>query len=224
MPSGRGSADRPSLYVRNLSTRMTPDDLYDAFTKFGKIKDIHIPSDYYTGAPRGFGFVEFYDWRDAEEAQYEMDGKTLDGKRMEINFAQSNRRTPDEMRAREQEVSRGYRDRDDRDGRDDRGRDHDRPRRSHRSRSRSRNRSESRGKKRSKSPKRSKRKSRSSSGSSAERSTSRQRKIKKRSRSRSGDHKKRETEAKAADVSVTKKPSTKPKQSTSRSPSPSHSD
>nr|WMV69952.1 splicing factor SRp38 [Euglena gracilis]BDX17168.1 serinearginine-rich splicing factor 10 [Euglena gracilis] len=217
MPTGRGNADRPSLYVRNLSTRITPDDLYDAFTKFGKIKDIHIPSDYYTGLPRGFGFVEFYDWRDAEEAQYEMDGKTLDGKRMEINFAQSNRRTPDEMRAREQEPGRSYR--------DDRDRDRDRPRRDRRdrSRSRSRDRSASRSKKRSKSPKRIKRKSRSSSASS-ERSVSRPRKAKKQSRSRSGDRKKQATAGNATDDSAPKKPSAKPKKSASRSGSPSHSD
>lgn len=48
--------------------------------KFGKIKDIYLPRDYYTGTPRGFGFVEFFDFRDAEDAQHKMDGRLLDGK------------------------------------------------------------------------------------------------------------------------------------------------
>lgn len=29
---GKGSASKPSLFVRNLSLKLKPDDLYDAFT------------------------------------------------------------------------------------------------------------------------------------------------------------------------------------------------
>eukprot|EP00670_Eutreptiella_braarudii_P015763 CAMPEP_0174341442 /NCGR_PEP_ID=MMETSP0810-20121108/25440_1 /TAXON_ID=73025 ORGANISM="Eutreptiella gymnastica-like, Strain CCMP1594" /NCGR_SAMPLE_ID=MMETSP0810 /ASSEMBLY_ACC=CAM_ASM_000659 /LENGTH=356 /DNA_ID=CAMNT_0015463131 /DNA_START=13 /DNA_END=1084 /DNA_ORIENTATION=- len=98
--SGRGcELQRNQAFLSEMSrSALKADDLYDAFTKFGKIKDIHLPRDYYTGSQRGFGFVEFYDWRDAEDAQYDMDGKNLDGKRLEITFAQSDRRTSNEMR------------------------------------------------------------------------------------------------------------------------------
>jgi len=203
--SGRGGASKPSLYVRNLSSRMTPDDLYDAFTRFGKIKDIHVPVDYYTGTPRGFGFVEFYDWHDAEDAQEGMDGRDLDGKRLEITFAQSSRRTPDEMRAKEGDgpPTGGGKgadaparwDRDDGDrgrGRDrdgGRGRTKGRASRSpSRSRSRGRNRSppakrRRRSRSRSRPSKKKHRRSRSSSGGSRRsRTRSRRRSSRKRSK------------------------------------------
>ena len=37
--------------------------------KYGEIRDVYIPSDYYTRKPRGFAFVEFTDSRDARYLQ-----------------------------------------------------------------------------------------------------------------------------------------------------------
>ena len=33
--------------------------------RFGDVRDVYIPLDYYTKKPRGFAFVEFHDARDA---------------------------------------------------------------------------------------------------------------------------------------------------------------
>ena len=45
-------------------------DLNDHFAKFGKIMDVFIPRDKSLGmASRGFGFVTFFDRRDAEDAE-----------------------------------------------------------------------------------------------------------------------------------------------------------
>jgi arginine/serine-rich splicing factor 2 len=35
------------------------------FSRYGEVRDVYIPEDYYTKKPRGFAFVEFYDSRDA---------------------------------------------------------------------------------------------------------------------------------------------------------------
>ncbi|KAF8090985.1 hypothetical protein N665_0460s0026 [Sinapis alba] len=108
-PSPRGgrygggrSRDLPtSLLVRNLRHDCRQDDLRRSFEQFGPLKDIYLPRDYYTGNPRGFGFVQFVDPADAAEAKYHMDGYVLHGRELTVVFAEENRKKPTEMRARE---------------------------------------------------------------------------------------------------------------------------
>ncbi|GKA03007.1 serine/arginine-rich SC35-like splicing factor SCL30A, partial [Tanacetum coccineum] len=50
-----------------------PEDLRRPFGQFGPLKDIYLPRDYYSGEPRGFGFVQFLGTADAAEAKYQMD-------------------------------------------------------------------------------------------------------------------------------------------------------
>ncbi|GMI71143.1 hypothetical protein HRI_000783600 [Hibiscus trionum] len=55
---GGCSRDLPtSLLVRNLRHDCRVEDLRGPFGQFGRLKDIYLPRDYYTGEPRGFGFV-----------------------------------------------------------------------------------------------------------------------------------------------------------------------
>ncbi|GKC26242.1 pre-mRNA-processing-splicing factor 8A-like protein, partial [Tanacetum coccineum] len=51
--------------------------------------------------PRGFGFVQFVEPADAEEAKYEMDGQILLGRQMTVVFAEENQKKPSDMRVRE---------------------------------------------------------------------------------------------------------------------------
>lgn len=109
-PRGRyGGRDRDlptSLLVRNLRRDCRPDDLRRPFGKFGRVKDIYLPRDYYTGEPRGFGFIQYYDPEDAADAKYHMDGQILLGREVTVVFAEENRKKPSEMRARERVGSR----------------------------------------------------------------------------------------------------------------------
>ncbi|CAF2056099.1 hypothetical protein Bca4012_098417 [Brassica carinata] len=99
---GGRSRDLPtSLLVRNLRHNCRQDDLRRSFEQFGPLKDIYLPRDYYTGNPRGFGFVQFVDPADAAEAKYHMDGYVLHGRELTVVFAEENRKKPTEMRARE---------------------------------------------------------------------------------------------------------------------------
>ncbi|KAJ7971396.1 Serine/arginine-rich SC35-like splicing factor [Quillaja saponaria] len=75
--------------------------------KFGPLKDVYLPRDYYTGGPRGFGFVQYVDPADAADAKYNMDGQILLGRELTVVFAEENRKKPAEMRARERR-SRSY--------------------------------------------------------------------------------------------------------------------
>ncbi|EOA31245.1 hypothetical protein CARUB_v10014415mg [Capsella rubella] len=140
-PRGRygGSRDRDlptSLLVRNLRHDCRQEDLRRPFEEFGPVKDIYLPRDYYTGDPRGFGFIQYVEPADAAEAKHHMDGFLLLGRELTVVFAEENRKKPTEMRTR------------DRGGRSNRFQDRRRspprysrsppPRRGRRSRSRSR--------------------------------------------------------------------------------------
>ncbi|XP_054807505.1 serine/arginine-rich SC35-like splicing factor SCL33 [Prosopis cineraria] len=98
---GRGRDLPTSLLVRNLRHDCRPEDLRRLFGQFGALKDIYLPKDYYTGEPRGFGFVQYVDPADAADAKYHVDGQILLGRELTVVFAEENRKKPTEMRARE---------------------------------------------------------------------------------------------------------------------------
>ncbi|KAK3204906.1 hypothetical protein Dsin_018952 [Dipteronia sinensis] len=99
---GGRSRDLPtSLLVRNLRHDCRPEDIRRPFEQFGALKDIYLPRDYYSGEPRGFGFVQFVDPADAAEAKRHMDGRVLLGRELTVVFAEENRKKPSDMRSRE---------------------------------------------------------------------------------------------------------------------------
>ncbi|XP_069156362.1 serine-arginine protein 55-like [Procambarus clarkii] len=69
------------VYVGGLSYRVGERDLDRFFRSYGRLRDIVIKN--------GFGFVEFDDDRDADEAVYEMNGKELLGERVTVEKARS---------------------------------------------------------------------------------------------------------------------------------------
>ncbi|XP_027176034.1 serine/arginine-rich SC35-like splicing factor SCL33 [Coffea eugenioides] len=105
---GRGRDLPTSLLVRNLRRDCRPEDLRGPFGEFGPLKDVYLPRDYYTGEPRGFGFVQYVDPADAAEAKYQMDGQVLRGRELTVVFAEENRKKPSEMRARERYRGQSY--------------------------------------------------------------------------------------------------------------------
>uniref|UniRef100_A0A0D9X1V6 RRM domain-containing protein n=1 Tax=Leersia perrieri TaxID=77586 RepID=A0A0D9X1V6_9ORYZ len=98
---GRGRDLPTSLLVRNLRRDCRPEDLRRPFGQFGRLKDVYIPRDYYSGDPRGFGFVQYFDPGDAADAKYYMDGQVILGREIAVVFAEENRKKPSEMRARD---------------------------------------------------------------------------------------------------------------------------
>lgn len=51
--------------------------------------------------PRGFGFIQFLDPREAAEAQYSLDHSLIAGREITVVFAEENRKRPQEMRSKE---------------------------------------------------------------------------------------------------------------------------
>merc|ERR1712113_1212624 len=156
--------DNTSLFIRNISDDCRADDLRKEFSRFGPIKDVYIPLDYYNNRPRGFAYVQFEDLRDASDAEHEMDKRKIAGRYIDVQFAVGDRKTPRDMKRNERSRSRGRR---------RRSRSRDRKRRSRSREARRRSRSDRRSRDRD---------SRSKSRNQ-ERSKSRDRERKRRSRS-----------------------------------------
>ena len=125
-PGGDRGGDRDdgckSLLVRNIPTDVRPQELkvscalvlavrlrylrflmsfsQDLFSKFGELRDVYRPNDYYTQAPKRFAFVEYLDSAHATKAREELDGTTQFGEPMSIQEAKHGRKNRDDMRAR----------------------------------------------------------------------------------------------------------------------------
>uniref|UniRef100_A0A3Q4A8M3 RRM domain-containing protein n=1 Tax=Mola mola TaxID=94237 RepID=A0A3Q4A8M3_MOLML len=67
------------IFIGRLSPSAREKDVERFFKGYGRIRDIDLK--------KGFGFVEFDDPRDAEDAVYELDGKELCNERVTIEHA-----------------------------------------------------------------------------------------------------------------------------------------
>jgi RNA recognition motif-containing protein len=76
-----------NIYVGNLSTDVTEEELREEFKPFGGITSISIIKDRYTGRSRGFGFVEMSSKSEAEAAIAGLKGKTLKDRTLDVNEA-----------------------------------------------------------------------------------------------------------------------------------------
>ncbi|KAG7402163.1 Arginine/serine-rich splicing factor scl25a transcript I [Phytophthora boehmeriae] len=97
----RGDRGGISLLVRNISRRLRPEDIRKEFERYGEVRDVYIPKDYYTKEPKGFAFVEFRSEREADDARRNLDGVRIDGRDIRVVFAQERRKSTDQMRERE---------------------------------------------------------------------------------------------------------------------------
>ncbi|KAI8320451.1 RNA-binding domain-containing protein, partial [Martensiomyces pterosporus] len=82
-----------SLHVSRIGKGVKAADLRGAFEKYGRIKDVYIPLDYYTKESRGFGYVEYYDREDAEAAYDRRKDIVIRGKAVTIEFARGQRKS-----------------------------------------------------------------------------------------------------------------------------------
>ncbi|XP_057870586.2 serine/arginine-rich SC35-like splicing factor SCL28 isoform X2 [Cryptomeria japonica] len=95
----RESGRHLNLPEARIMVENRPEDLRIPFERFGPVKDVYLPRNYYTGEPRGFGFVKYRNPDDAAEAKYHMNHQIIGGREITIVFAEENRKNPQEMRA-----------------------------------------------------------------------------------------------------------------------------
>lgn len=88
-PSGAVPTNR--LFVRNLAFTVNRSELESLFRPFGKLKQVHIPTDPRTDKTKGIAFVEFEELEDSEKAHSELDGQSFQGRLLHIIFAEGQR-------------------------------------------------------------------------------------------------------------------------------------
>jgi RNA recognition motif-containing protein len=81
-----------NIYIGNLSSDTTEDQLRQAFESFGAVSTVNIIKEKYSGASRGFGFVEMSATDEAAAAISGLDGSELGGSSLKVNEAKP--RTP----------------------------------------------------------------------------------------------------------------------------------
>uniref|UniRef100_G3NRX0 Serine and arginine rich splicing factor 6a n=1 Tax=Gasterosteus aculeatus TaxID=69293 RepID=G3NRX0_GASAC len=77
----------PRVYIGRLSYHVREKDIERFFGGYGKLMEIDLKN--------GYGFVEFEDNRDADDAVYELNGKELCGERVIVENARGPRRDRD---------------------------------------------------------------------------------------------------------------------------------
>ncbi|MCC6202112.1 MAG: RNA-binding protein [Gammaproteobacteria bacterium] len=76
-----------NIYVGNLPTQATEDELKQAFARFGQVSSVSIIRDKFTRQPRGFGFVEMASKDEAKAAITGMNGQQMHGKSLNVKEA-----------------------------------------------------------------------------------------------------------------------------------------
>jgi RNA recognition motif-containing protein len=76
-----------NIYVGNLGSQTTEEELRDLFARHGKVDQVSRPRDPATGRARGFAFVEMADDAEGERAIRELNGSTLGGRSIVVNEA-----------------------------------------------------------------------------------------------------------------------------------------
>jgi len=78
------------IYIGQLSNHTRERDIEDAFGRYGRISRVDLKN--------GYGFVEFEDARDADDAVRDMDRRTLDGARIIVEHARGGGRRDNDRR------------------------------------------------------------------------------------------------------------------------------
>jgi len=76
-----------NIYVANLPQSVSSEQLNQLFEAYGNVESAKVIVDHFTGASRGFGFVEMEDEVEAKEAIQGMNGQELDGNILDVKEA-----------------------------------------------------------------------------------------------------------------------------------------
>lgn len=81
-----------NIYIGNLSTITTEDNLKTLFAEFGEIESIKVIKDRFSGRSKGFGFIEMPSNSEAEQAILALNKKRIDGNNIKVRSADSGRK------------------------------------------------------------------------------------------------------------------------------------
>jgi RNA recognition motif-containing protein len=80
-----------NIYVGNLASDVTEDDLTNLFSQYGQVKEAKVIRDMFSQQSKGFGFVEMPTQSEAQKAIDELNMQNLKGKNLVVNEARPKR-------------------------------------------------------------------------------------------------------------------------------------
>ena len=83
-----------NLFVGNLGSEVTPEDLRRLFEAYGQVDEVHIVLDRDTGLPRGFAFVGMTNEAEAEKAVKALNGSILRDRTLSVDYARPRPKRP----------------------------------------------------------------------------------------------------------------------------------
>eukprot|EP01114_Cavostelium_apophysatum_P014216 TRINITY_DN3633_c0_g1_i1.p1 TRINITY_DN3633_c0_g1~~TRINITY_DN3633_c0_g1_i1.p1 ORF type:complete len:365 (+),score=66.47 TRINITY_DN3633_c0_g1_i1:73-1167(+) len=89
LPPGVTTACR-SLYIGNLSERVSEPLLYEIFSSVGPVESCKLIKDKMSGESSGYGFMDYYEHRTAALALQSFNGRFLYGHELKVNWAFAN--------------------------------------------------------------------------------------------------------------------------------------
>lgn len=63
------------------------DDVYDTFSNYGEIKSLNLNPDRRTGQTKGYSFIEYAKFEEAEEAIKKMNGNKINEQALKVDWA-----------------------------------------------------------------------------------------------------------------------------------------
>jgi RNA recognition motif-containing protein len=76
-----------NIYVGNLAPEVTETELANAFKAFGQVKSAQVMRELFSGASKGFGFVEMPGKQHSLDAIAGLNGKDFHGRPLRVNEA-----------------------------------------------------------------------------------------------------------------------------------------
>merc|ERR1711904_747628 len=75
------------IIVTGVHKEALEEDVHETFADFGEIKNMHMNLDRQSGFVKGYALIEYVSKKNAERAIKEMNGKTLLGKAIMVDWA-----------------------------------------------------------------------------------------------------------------------------------------
>jgi len=89
-----------NIYVGQLHYDVNENVLRELFKEFGEIASVNLVMDRYSGASKGFGFVDMPDNSQADKAIKALNKTMLNGKEIKVNQVQQQKRDKRSKRPR----------------------------------------------------------------------------------------------------------------------------